>query len=712
MAEGKAIPPHPALTARDVPTTIYAPGQPTENAKLSDRSSARYMEAFGGPQAIDWVGNCISLYVDTISTAEWSIEDTAGRKLIQPGTISDDPDAKEAPQDLYDLLTYPNPYMLYDELIGLLVQDLLLTGNGYWFKWRNSAEGKPLALYRMAPPYVKIIPSKFGAKGYEYQPPGARDPLEIAFQDVMHFKLPNPRDSYYGMGVIQSGGRALDLELSLTDDQAQYFENKADPSLIVETQRRVPRDVFNKLRAQLRARMAGKAGELLVLEAGLKANSISPNARDRMYSELSQVSRNRVLSMFRASPMLFGMLDEVGGGNKVQDAQRQFDTKTMRPFMDKLQRRITAWLVRAWDDTKFVIDYSYVMPPEEIIEQTSKLAAIPGIKIREVRRNLRSIGIEESTGDPEIDDIILNATMDNMDATGQGGSPDRPLEGEPGRPPKTATTNFIRPGVPPNGKALTVDEILERLKALPEGKAATERTSIGNRLSAEERPADNFLDERDAEIDATTAFMESHLNEALHTLERELFDHVEGKAFNGGKGLVGRIRKSAAWRVFENKIDDILKEGARRAAVASAVHHAQQGNEAGIDPEKIADRVINRKEGSKGIAKNLKDAVAIKVARVLEKQGSQEDVRAAVRESMNFFRTSKALTIGMTEAVESYNEATLIIAEDLGHEEVFVIDGRDDDEPCKSADGQTWTIEHARKNRTEHPRCRRAFLLQ
>jgi phage portal protein BeeE len=96
---------------------------------------------------------------------------------------------------------------------------------------------------------------------------GDRDPPQ-----VIHFKLANPHSPYYGLGLIQGAGRAADLELALTDSQASYFENHAMPSLAVQSDRRVPRDVFKKIRAQLRARTQGSrnAGELLVLEAGLK----------------------------------------------------------------------------------------------------------------------------------------------------------------------------------------------------------------------------------------------------------------------------------------------------------------------------------------------------------------------------------------------------------------------------------------------------------
>jgi phage portal protein BeeE len=130
-----------------------------------------------------------------------------GRALRRP---DENPDRGEiGPIALYNLLDQPNPYMDYEELISLLIIDILLVGNAYWYKWGQNEQGQPLALYRLAPPYVKIKPGDLGPAGYEYTVPdiGQKKPLKMKLNEVLHFKLPNPHDPYYGLGVIQGGTR-------------------------------------------------------------------------------------------------------------------------------------------------------------------------------------------------------------------------------------------------------------------------------------------------------------------------------------------------------------------------------------------------------------------------------------------------------------------------------------------------------------------------
>lgn len=715
--EGKAIGYHPALVDR-TPISVYAPGNrnPREDAVISDRTATRHSDAYGGRQAIDWVYDAINLYADPVSTAPYRLTRSDGTKLVRTKTKGTPPDHEVGPADLYALLDKPNPFMLYDELLALLVIDLMLVGDGYWYQYQKTSSGKPLALYRLAPSHVRIKPGPQGPKHYEYQPPGSPNKLKIPVEDVIHFKRPNPHDMYYGMGVIQGGGRAMDLELALTDTITSYYENRADPSLIVQSERRVPRDVFNKLRAQLRARTAGSrnAGELLVLEAGLKASSLSASARDALYDELSKMSRNRIFVKFRTSPLLYGLLDEASGSNKVADARREFNNETLRPFMKKLSTHISAALAQKWD-CEFAIEHEEILPPEEALKVGESMAKLPGIKVREARRAYRQFGIEESTGDPEIDEMVLNLPGEEMDEDGQGGFADRPLggaNGESGRPPKGENTRAIKAGAQPSkARARSPEQkaldAVSRLEAAA-GVKALETPAPDNRLPNERRPDDTFARARTVDIDAAQGYIQSELTDAVRELERGLLDTVEGKALKTSD-LVGRVRSSAAWKTFRERLETILEEGARRAAV-SGVMHTGLTPEDDVDYDAIVKSVVHRPEGVRSIMKTIKDRVVRRVKEARDGNGERVDFENAIRKVLTEYADGQVVSIADSEATEAYNEATITVAEMSGVTQFFVTDGDDHDDACAEANGQVWDVATARSRRKEHPRCRRAFL--
>jgi len=755
-AAGKAFGPNPVWFDRQTPVVTYVPGQGSNQSKqsqLSQREARLHMEAYGGQEAVDWVYDAMGLYSDTLGSAEWHLEKEDGTKLVRHKTKLTPDEYDVGPKDLYDLLDQPNPFTDYTEQMELLTIDLLLVGNAYWLKFRPNEKGQPMALYRMSPQYIKVETGPAGVTKYIYNPPGAQKPLKYSPDDVMHFRLANPNNAAYGMGKIRGGGRMLDIELSLTDRMASYYENAAEPSLIVQSERRIPRDVWNKLRAQLRARSAGtkNAGELLALESGLKAMTLSPSASDALFAEVAKLSRDRILGMFRASPLLFGILDENSGSNKVADVRREFDTYTIRPFMDRIQKRITAWLAASWG-CKFVIDYRYVMPLEDLLKQGESLAKVPGIKVREVRRFYGPAGIEESTGDKEIDELILNMPTPEADENGMSVDPqtgqkvrsdangaDRPLGSEAGRPPKGENTRTFKTpaagarGPVRQGKALggyeylgdgtwarrepdkpfSMDDILDRISYAEKAVVVEEPkpVRIGTKLPNEQRPVDAGSNLRDSDVSSASNLINGSLQDAAHVLERALLDHVEGKAFKPDD-LAKRIRESTIWGSFSDLIADAIIDGGVRAASSAAGAMSEAGFRPSDDLnyERIAQSIAARPDGADAIASTLKKSILDKVAEAVKAEKTADEVEALVREAVTEWRTGKADVIATTEAVHAYNETTLRIAEDSGVTEVMVSDGHDHDAECQDADGRVWDIGYARDHRIEHPNCRRAFL--
>lgn len=720
--EGKAIPAHPALRDNGTPIEVVTSGsQKRQRGPMSQTEAKRHLNAYGGKNdAIDHVMNCVRLYCDAASTAPWHLE-KKGEKLRRPEEAPDE--GAIGPIALYNLLDSPNPYMDYEELVELLVIDLLLVGNAYWYKWRTNEAGQPLALYRLAPPFVKVVPGDMGIVGYEYKVPdsGQREPLKIDPKDVLHFKLPNPHSPYYGLGVVQGGARPMDLELALTDHQASYFEKGTNPSMVVQSERRIPRDVFKKLAAQLRGRYSGSrnAGEMMVLEAGLTVSPLSSSAAEAQFDAMSKLSRERVMAMFRVHPKLLG-IPATDGTDKSTDAQRVFDHNALQPFFAKLSKRVSRALTQAYD-VDFVIDHRYRMPKEDQVKLAGDFAGIPGVTVREVREFLDL----PPTGDPDIDDLVLNLPgEDGMPGDTRNGFPDRNLPGEPGRPPKgenTASFGTVGGGNRPDlvkgsrarrpSERKSLDSIIREIAGLPTVEEKAKVSFEQPQDVTVEPPVDPFGNRRDAELDALAAQLTKELRDAGHLLERELLDVVEGKAFNA-KNLRSRLRRSEAWSNFQERvqvaIENTLKAGLSRATMMWGGAGRQPDDE--IDYSAIAREILYRKGGLRSIIATQRDRVARKVADVLANGGGQNEADAAVREAMAVWRDTQAELIAETEAVHAFNEGTLTVAELTGATHVYVTDGDDHDQPCIEANGQVWEIAKARENRLEHPRCRRAFL--
>ena len=152
---------------------------------------------------------------------------------------------------------------------------------------------------------------------------------------------------------------------------------------------------------------------------------------------------------------------------------------------------------------------------------------------------------------------------------------------------------------------------------------------------------------------------------------------------------------------------------AARSAVSRAVMQSGHVPEEDLDYDAIAESVVKRPEGLRSIIRTTKERLLSRVSDTLmSKDVTQEMVMAEVQEFVREFSSGQAAVIGISEAVESYNEGTISVAEAMGIDTVIVVEEDDaPDEPCIEARGQEWTLTEARARRKEHPNCRRAFLL-
>lgn len=433
--EGKA-----GLTSDDLagPQPHIFNSQP---GKRIGNQAARHLQAYGGTDAIDWVMDCVSLRARTAASAGFEFNRNGKRYVPKKGP-TDPKHVGEADSTIVELMREPNPWFTYNDLLQLLVIDLMLVGNGFWLKFRPDGAGKPLSLYRLAPPLVTVIPgTERLIDAYEYKVPGS-EPVRFAPEDVIHFREPNPHSPYLGLGLIAGGPRVYDIELNLVESQSSYFGQGTKLSGIITSDRQVPPKVMQKIKRTW-ANLYGSpsnAGLVAVLERGMQFKTIQSNAQEAAFEPLANLSRDRICAMTGTPLPLLGILDNRINPVVMREVQRVYDTKTMRPMLDRIEERISIDLTSAWN-YDFVIPYEYKMPPEDAVDLATGVATLPGVRIREVREfaGLDPLGDER-------DEIVLNLPGQNDNASKVK---DRNLPHEPGRPPNPENTAAVpEPGAP------------------------------------------------------------------------------------------------------------------------------------------------------------------------------------------------------------------------------------------------------------------------
>ena len=303
----------------------------------------------------------------------------------------------------------------------------------------------------MAPPLITVVPGKTQPiDHYEYLPPGSAKPLLYQPQEVLHIRRPNPHSQHFGVGIIAGGPQMFDAELALTSSFGGYFERGTRLSGVIESERSIPDKLWRKIVREFRQMFSRNENswDVAALERGLTYRPLSATAAQAEYGALIPLSRDRICAAFRVPPALLGFIG-TAATTPVKEAQRIFDNKTMRPFLNKLQQAITYGLTQAWG-VDFKIDYEYVMPIEDQFQMAKDFATLPGVRIREVRDrvNLEPLGDER-------DDIVLNLPGDGHQRLDrQGPLHRRARPGGPRTPRTRRRSRRTRASCPPTRRPL------------------------------------------------------------------------------------------------------------------------------------------------------------------------------------------------------------------------------------------------------------------
>lgn len=393
----------------------------TFGRRISNRAAARFTQTYGGQESIDYVMECVNLYARTASRASYHWERNGQRLVENPRA----PEVKglgygQADADLVELFAHPNRQQDYTELMELSVIDLLLAGEFFWYKNQQNPLGQPKELWRIPPAQVEVEPGRVSPKGYVYHPPGDE---EIHWQpdQVVHVKLPNPHDPWRGLSMIAGNPNLFDTALALDDSVRDYYERGTRLTGVVESERPISDSGWEKMKRQFTNMYSGRGRSWQVawLQRA-KFTPLSANAAEAQFGEAANHVRDRIAALFGIPTPMLG---DVGGSTDrqaVREAQRIFDNKVMRPFLDSLQHRISDQLTTPAWQVDYVIEYEYVMPPEDKLQLAQVMSAQP-ITVAELRAFLGFEPLGDERDEQLVTELLSSTT---------GKTPEPPIMGK------------------------------------------------------------------------------------------------------------------------------------------------------------------------------------------------------------------------------------------------------------------------------------------
>jgi HK97 family phage portal protein len=231
--------------------------------------------------------------------------------MTKAAEFGDDYEIVTDAHPLLELLSKVNPYQNGFDATVLRVLYAELTGNAYLHPVIDPALNVPVELWTMPPQWVKIVPGnplrdEPWIKAYEY---GRNDAQrqDFAPDEVIHFKYPNPRDLYYGLGKVEAAWGAVTSNQALHEMDYHFFANKSRPDYLLVTKGDASDEELERFTAQVETKLRGtnKTGRFLAItgDVDLKPLQFPPKdlqGREEIVEEIAAVFGVPV-SMLRAN---------------------------------------------------------------------------------------------------------------------------------------------------------------------------------------------------------------------------------------------------------------------------------------------------------------------------------------------------------------------------------------------------------------------------
>jgi len=312
--------------------------------------------------------------VRTKEVSKETLKFLSSQPSIAPKIKGADEIVEVAEHPFLDLISKMNPLSNRFDTFELTELFMELTGNGYWYMPRGSLN-IPDQIWCMPSQNMQVVPAKEGGliKGYVYRKGNILIPYEP--DEIVHFKFPNPSNTYYGHSPLSSIGLTVKLLEAMGRFELVLLDNMARPDGVLQTDQSLTDEEFERLKREWKETYGGvnKAGQTAILEKGLTYNAITMTPKDLNYQAGRKISMQEIAACYGV-PLSKLTTDDVNKAN-AEVGEVQYKRDTISPRMIRFQEKLNERVMPLYDDNVFCA-FDNPVPEDRqarIIERESNL---------------------------------------------------------------------------------------------------------------------------------------------------------------------------------------------------------------------------------------------------------------------------------------------------------------------------------------------------
>jgi HK97 family phage portal protein len=217
--------------------------------------------------------------------------------------------------EIMNLLKKANPHETFNAVLFKWVIYLLASGNSFLERVMIGNEKYPRELYTLRPDKMQINtnPNTGGLDSYTFDKaiPFKIDPVS-GDSDVLHSKLPNPLDDFWGASPIKALMREIDTSNEAIEWQKKILENEGRPGLVFTVDGTLSDQQYDRLENLLKDKHSGAngAGSNLIVENGAKVVPYNWTPKELDFMESNRELARGISSGWGVPPQMLGIIGD------------------------------------------------------------------------------------------------------------------------------------------------------------------------------------------------------------------------------------------------------------------------------------------------------------------------------------------------------------------------------------------------------------------
>lgn len=303
----------------------------------------------------------------------------------------------------------------------------VLQGDAFWYLANGKTTGRPreIVILRADKVGTSINKETGDIEGY-FVRRSIGDPIPLAIEEVLRFRLFNPENSYEGRGVVESGSDYIETDEATAQYTKNFFRNNAGISGVLNVKGEVTKGAYRKFVRAWREKYegVGNAGKVAILRnSDASFEKMGLGLDDLQMPELRKMSLADVAMMFKVPLELLGKITDgagLGRGN-IETLEYIF----AKYNIDKKMRRFDAVLMFALqryyklDPARYRVCHENIIPEDKEFELRERDLGVDRWITRNEIRQEEEDGSDIDGGDQ----LFVGAMQLPIGEAGNGGAP-------------------------------------------------------------------------------------------------------------------------------------------------------------------------------------------------------------------------------------------------------------------------------------------------